>query len=156
MTQKFPGIKFFWIGFAILIIIAIAVVSGERKLEINFHSGRYRSTFILFKYFHLPPTGESIHKPYLHFVKQGRNEIPDRWDFFFTAYRDSRWTSRTQDGIGMTVMKLLQFCEQNLTPEQQEEVRRRFVAIMKEKDRNKRDYQIIDLYFRLRGNTPLN
>ena len=54
----------------------------------------------------------------------------------------------------MTVMKLLQFCDRNLTPEQQEEVRRKFVAIMKEKDRDKRDYQIIDLYFRLQENIP--
>ena len=154
MTQKFSNIKFLWIGSAIFLIVVIAIVSSERKVEINFHSGRCRSTFILFRYIHLPLTGESVHEPYLHFVKQDRDEIPDRWDFSFTAYRDSRGSSRTQDGIGMTVMKLLQFCDRNLTPEQQEEVRRKFVAIMKEKDRNKRDYQIIDLYFRLQENIP--
>lgn len=137
-------------GFAIFcIFVAGTFFFNETRFEINYHSGHYRKFRVLLGCFSFR-IDESVHKEYLNFIDNcNLAEIPDRWDLCFKLYRNQSGQIRDSRTAGLYVLRLIQFCQNHLSEEQKMEVVKEFVSILKERDRQKRDYKIMEFYYRL-------
>lgn len=141
--------KVLWIGAAAICVFTTGVFFWrETRWEINYHSGCYRKSTILLKCFSFQ-TGEGILEEYLHFINHDTGNIPDRWDFYFSKYRNLQGQIRVDAGPGGYIMKLISFYDcKNMTPEQKDLVVKELITILHEEDRNKRDYKIMEFYYR--------
>ena len=141
--------KLLWIGVVIICCFVIGVLFWrETRWEINYHSGCYRKSTILLKFFCFQ-TGEGIFEEYLDFIKHDIDDIPNRWDFYLLKYRNLQGQIRVDAGPGVYIMDLISLYDfKKIPPEQREATAKELVTILHEEDRNIRDYKIMELHYR--------
>ncbi len=102
--------------FLIIFIVIFSIITYEEIYDINFYTSMGRHRAQIMKIFTLKTEYRINQKVKSFFDEQELSKMPDRWETIANVYKNIHGRQRSKDGLGMTVMKIIDYCTYPDTP----------------------------------------